>query len=95
VPLLKTPRQAPPPVEEAPRAERPGVTASEDPALLVYVPVQVQTVRLAYEVVGYWLLVTLPWVVGALLVWMWYPAVLKVLRRGRRRRWALARGYRP
>jgi len=94
VPLLKTPRQAPPPVEEAPRAERPGVTASEDPALLVYVPVQVQTVRLAYEVVGYWLLVTLPWVVGALLVWMWYPAVLKVLRRGRRRRWALARGYR-
>ncbi|MEQ4210111.1 transglutaminaseTgpA domain-containing protein [Actinopolymorpha sp. B9G3] len=93
VPVLKTATRTPPP-EEAPKSERPGVTASEDRALLVYVPVRVQTVRLAYEVVGYWLLVTLPWVLGVLVVWMWYPAVLKVLRRGRRRRWAHARGYR-
>lgn len=94
VPLPKTPERTPPPVDEAPQSQRPDVQASEDRALLVYVPVRVQTVQLAYEFVGYWLLMALPWVLGGLLVWMWYPAVLKVLRRGRRRRWAAERGLR-
>jgi hypothetical protein len=94
VPLPMTPAQAPPPVEPAPEAQRPGVTASEDRALLVYVPTRVRTVSLAYEFVGYWALVILPWVLAALLAWMWYPALLKVLRRGKRRRWAAARGPR-
>ncbi|TDE09896.1 transglutaminase domain-containing protein [Jiangella asiatica] len=94
VPQPRSPEQAPPPVEAAPEAERPEVTASEDRALLVYVPTRVQTVRLAYEFVGYWVLVIVPWVLALVLAWVWYPAVLKVLRRGKRRRWAAARGLR-
>lgn len=94
MPALKSPTRTPPPTDEAPQSERPDVSASGDRALLVYVPTRVQTVRLAYELIGYWALVTLPWVIGALLVWMWYPAMLKQLRRGRRRRWAIARDFR-
>lgn len=94
VPALKTPKRTPPPTDEAPQNQRPDVSASGERALLVYVPTRVQKVELAYEVIGYWVLVTLPWIVGLLLVWMWYPAFLKVLRRGKRRRWALARGHR-
>jgi hypothetical protein len=94
VAIPKTPDRVPPVAEEAPRSENPQVQAGEDRALLVYVPTEVQSVRLAYQSVGYWLLVILPWVVAALLAWMWYPAVLKALRRGRRRRWAANRGVR-
>jgi hypothetical protein len=81
----------------------PGQSTSEDGSgsdgssatalgLTVYVPVGLDSPRLFYETVRYWLMMATPMVAALALLWVFYPAGVKVARRARRRRWAHQRG---
>lgn len=93
VPLLGTPPRAQGTLNTT-KNPNPTVRPAEDLALTVYVPVQQPTLRLFYTLARYWAIRVLPWVLGVALVLWAYPALLKVLRRNRRQRWAAARGPR-
>lgn len=91
VPVVGTPPRARPSLAEQERTTDPSIRPSEELALIVYVPVRLQTIRLLYVTVRYWLLVALPFVAGGLFVIGFYPWVLKMARRLRRRRWTAGR----
>ncbi len=70
----------------------PQLRASEDLALVVRVPVELESLRQLYDDVRFYLLVSVPWLLLAVLVIVFYPALVKVARRWRRRRWAREQG---
>lgn len=66
--------------------------ATADLALVVHVPVRLDSLHQLNEDVRYWVLVTLPWLLLVLVVVVFYPGGLKALRAARRRRWARRHG---
>ncbi len=92
VPIIGTPPKAKASLTPAQKNENPAVRPTEELALLVYVPIRLQSVQLLYEIVRFWVLQALPWLFAAVLAFAFYPGALKILRRFRRRRWALAHG---
>jgi hypothetical protein len=88
VPILGTPPRALASLRPEQKNKNPAVRPTGDVAVLVYVPVKLQTIQLLYVVVRYWLLRAVPIAAGLVLVLAFYPGVLKLLRRQRRRRWA-------
>jgi len=93
VPIVGTPPRAKASLSDEERQRDPSVRPSEELALVVYVPVKLETIRLVYIAVRYWFLVALPFVIGLALIGGFYPWALKSIRRYRRRRWA-AKGMR-
>lgn len=77
-----------------PQNQNPNVRPSDELALVVHIPIRLQSVRLAYLAVRYWLGVVLGFVAGALALWFLVPGALKTIRRTRRTRWARANGVR-
>jgi len=69
------------------------VEASDDLNLVVYVPVRLQSIFLLYQVIRYWVLASLPPLLGLLLVWAFYPGLVKAARRVKRTRWAQGQGH--
>ena len=76
------------------RDRNPRIQPTEQLALVLYVPVQLQSIRLLYVIARFWVLVSLPFIVFALLLWSFYPGALKMARSARRRRWARKAGDR-
>lgn len=92
VPVVGTPPKAKASLSNEDRNEDPRVVPTEELALVVFVPVRSESIRLVYELVRYWATIVVPIAVGFLALVAGYPAALKAVRTSRRRRWALGRG---
>lgn len=88
IPIVGTPPRARPSTSTETKNQNPAVHATDDLALIVYLPVRVHTLLPIYVIARYWLLVALPFVAVAVLLVIFYPAPVKLLRRRRRKSWA-------
>jgi transglutaminase-like putative cysteine protease len=88
VPITGSPPRAKSSFSRAPKKEDPLVKATDDLALVVYVPVRLTTVQLLYTQVRYWTVRVLPLALAVVAVWALVPSALRALRRWRRRQWA-------
>lgn len=91
VPVIGTPPRAQTSISQDEQQQDPAIRPTEELALLVYVPIRLESIRLAFVVVRYWLGVVLPFAIAALLVYAFYPGAVKAARRFRRHRWASGR----
>ncbi len=94
VPILGTPPRAKPSTSSAQRNEDPSVRPTDELALLVYVPIELSSVRLAYVLARHYLLTALPWLLALALVFAFYPSLVRAARRTARRRAAARLGPR-
>lgn len=94
VPIVGTPPKAKSSINDNDKKDDPTIRPTEELALLVYVPVKLQSIQLLYEVVRYWLFRALPIAAAALLAFLFFPGVVKMLRTVLRRRWAHVHGPR-
>jgi hypothetical protein len=94
VPVVGTPPRAKSSLSSAKKNQDPTVRPTDELAMLVYVPIRLQSIQLLYEVARYWAVHVLPFGLALGLVVAFYPGVLKALRRQRRRRWAQRAGLR-
>lgn len=95
VPILGTPPRAKASLSNEQKNDDPRVVATEELAVTVYVPVRFQSVRLLYELVRYWLKIVVPILLGLATLIAGYPALFKLARTRRRRRWARDHGPVP
>ena len=86
VPIVGTPPRARVSLSTEEQKGDPSVQASDELALVTYVPVRLQTVQLVYVLVRYYALAALPFLLGGLVLLLGYPATLRTLRRSRRAR---------
>ncbi|HEX9713823.1 MAG TPA: transglutaminaseTgpA domain-containing protein [Actinomycetota bacterium] len=93
VPVVGVPPRARSSLSPDEQQENPNVLPTEELALIVHVPVLRETQLLLFVTVRWWLARALPVAAGALLVWWLLPGVVKVMRRVRRRRWAVSEGF--
>ncbi|MBC7375010.1 MAG: transglutaminase domain-containing protein [Frankiales bacterium] len=94
VPIVGTPPRARASTAAGARNDNPSVRPTDELALVVYVPVELSSTRLAYVLVRYYALRSLPFLLGIGLLAAFYPALIKVLRRTARRRAAARLGPR-
>lgn len=94
VPVVGVPPRARASLDQRTSDANPRIRPTEQLALVLYVPVRLETIQLLYSVARYWIAIALPFVVAALLAWIFSPGLFKMLRRLRRRRWARALGVR-
>jgi hypothetical protein len=94
VPIVGTPPQARASTAAGQRNDDPSVRPTDELALVVYVPVEESSARLAYVLVRYYALRALPFLAAIGLLAAFYPAVVKALRRAARRRAAARLGPR-
>lgn len=88
VPIVGTPPQARVTLSKDQKNADPSIRASRELALVTYVPVREQTVRLLYVLVRYYASIALPLAaLGGLLLFL-FPAVVKAVRRTARGRQA-------
>lgn len=92
VPLVGTPPRAAASLSQQAKLQDPSVRPSDDLALVVYVPVRQESVAQLFQVIRYWLLVAVPIAAAGIATYLLYPALCKLVRSGRRRRWAAAHG---
>ena len=92
VPLLGKPAQARSSLSDAEQREDPSVRPTDELALITYVPVRLQTITLLFELVRHYLIQALPILLALVVAVVYYPALLRLVRRGRRRRWAQRHG---
>jgi hypothetical protein len=92
VPIVGKPPKAKSSLRPADKKNDPTIRPTDELALIVYVPIRLQTIRLLYVLVRYWLFRALPIGLAGLLVLMLYPGVVKMARRLLRRRWAAGYG---
>lgn len=88
VPIVGTPPRAQSSLSASSKNRNPSVKPSENLTLYSYVPVRLKSIQLIYTVVRYWAGLLIPAVLSALLAIWLYPGLVKVLRSGRRKRWA-------
>ena len=84
VPIVGTPTKARASLSTDQQNSDPSVQASQELALVTYVPVRLQTVRLLYVQVRFYALAALPFLLGGLVVLLAVPGLLRLLRRYRR-----------
>ena len=94
VPIVGTPPRAKPSTAAGERNEDPSVRPTDELALLVYVPIELSSVRLAYVLARHYLLASLPWIVGFGVLVAFYPSLVRLARRTARRRTAARLGAR-
>ena len=92
VPLVGTPPRAKASVSENEKNEDPAVLATQDLALVVYVPVQLETIELLYQRLRYWASIIVPLLAALGLAMAAWPYPAKRLRSWQRRRWAMGTG---
>ena len=93
VPLIGQPEKARTELDSDPNARfNPAILPSDDVAVEVYVPVEVQNLRLLYERLREMLFRILPFAAVAGIAYVGWPAAAKARRRQKRRRWAAERG---
>ncbi|MDT7538976.1 MAG: hypothetical protein QOI82_2561 [Actinomycetota bacterium] len=86
VPIVGTPPRAKSSLRPGQRNNDPSVRPTDELALVVYAPVQQSSVRLAYVYFRYYALRALPGGLVALLLVVFYPGAVKLVRRLLRRR---------
>jgi hypothetical protein len=93
VPIIGTPPKAASSLNNRPKKQ---TTASVAALLdmLLYVPVEQHTYEATYLIIRWWAIRVLPGLLGLVLLYLFYPGLLKMWRRQRRRRWAAAFGPR-
>jgi hypothetical protein len=95
IPIIGTPPKAKPSISDKEKKDDPNVVPTDELAISVYVPVERQDLRLLFEIVRFYLVRIGPVLLALAALVIGYPAGLKVVRTGRRRRWAAARGHLP
>jgi transglutaminase TgpA-like protein/transglutaminase superfamily protein len=88
VPIVGVPPRAQTSLGREQQQVNPIVRPTEQLALVLYVPVRLRTIRLAYVVARYWIVVAAPFILAVLAILIFYPGLLKTLRRARRSLWA-------
>jgi hypothetical protein len=91
VPIIGTPRKAQPSLSEDPKQQT-KIPPTDQLALSLYIPVRTVSVRLLYEQVRYYAWRVLAIGGGLIALIVCYPALFKLIRRWRRRRWASGYG---
>jgi hypothetical protein len=86
VPIVGTPPRAKSSLRPGQRNNDPSVRPTDELALVVYAPVRLRSLRLAYVLVRYYAVRVLPLLVLGGLLLAFYPAVVKAVRRVARRR---------
>lgn len=94
VPIVGTPPRAKASLSDAEKNKDPRVVPTDELGLIVYVPVELRTIQQLYEVVRYAATIVVPILLAIISLLAGYPALLKLLRTARRRRWAAAGGGR-
>jgi hypothetical protein len=93
VPLIQTPPKAKASLDSDPNARfDPTIQPSEDVAVELYVPIEVDDITQLYQQIRSLLLRALPFVLLLLAVYLALPAVRRALRRRKRRAWAATIG---
>jgi len=93
VPIIGAPPKAKTDLNTDPNAKfNPTVQPSDDIAVELYIPIQLENLRQLYQRVRDVMLQLLPSAVVLLVVYLALPFMHKARRRGKRRRWAAARG---
>ena len=92
VPIVGTPPKAKASLSDKEKRQDPTVQATDELALIVYVPIKEQKFTLLFEIVRYWALRVVPTLIGLVLVAVFYTGLVRVVRRTIRRRWAASRG---
>jgi hypothetical protein len=92
VPIVGKPPKAKSSLRPADKKNDPTIRPTDELALIVYVPIRLQSIRLLYVLVRYWLYRALPVGLLGLLVLLLYPGLVKMARRLLRRRWAAGYG---
>jgi hypothetical protein len=94
-PLIATPQQAKSTLDSDPNAKFDlNVQPSEDVAVELYVPIELENIQLLYERIRHRVAQAAPWVALAVAMYLVWPAAMRSLRRTRRRRWAATLGPR-
>lgn len=88
VPIVGKPPRAKSSLSDADKQEDASVRPTDELALITYVPVRLESITLLFETVRFYALQALPVALGSLLLLVFYPVGLRLLRRTRRRRWA-------
>jgi hypothetical protein len=88
VPIVGTPPKAQASLDTQLKKHDPSVQSSDLLDLKVYVPIKLSTYQLLFSIVRYWLIRALPVLLGLVLVGLFYPGLIKIARRAKRRRWA-------
>lgn len=88
VPIVGTPPKAQANLDTKPKKVNPTIVPSSRLSEVIYVPVKLASLQALYTIILYWLVRVLPIVIAGLLGLLFYPGLLKLLRRQRRRRWA-------
>jgi len=91
VPLTGVPPKAKPSTSQEQKNEQP-IQVSDQLAVIVYIPIRYQTVKLLYEYVRYWLVYVAPYLIVTIALIVAYPWLFKLARTQRRRRWGRKRG---
>jgi len=86
VPIVGTPPQARVTLSKDQKNADPSIRASRELALVTYVPVRIQTVRLLYVLVRYYASIALPLALLGGLLLLLFPALVKAVRRTARGR---------
>ncbi|MFN2462974.1 MAG: transglutaminase-like domain-containing protein [Candidatus Dormibacteria bacterium] len=88
IPIIGTPPQAKASTSTQAKNNQSTIRAVDALALIVYLPARVHTLLPLYVLLRYWLAVAIPFVLAVVLLAVFYPGFVKVLRSRRRRRWA-------
>jgi TgpA N-terminal domain/Transglutaminase-like superfamily len=91
-PIVGTPPKAQPSLNNEAKNVEEAIRPAEELSLQIYLPVQNENPLFLFQVVRYWLVTALPFVLLAVLLIAAAPWLLKQWRRQRRVRWALAGG---
>lgn len=95
VPLIGAPNQAEASLDSDPNARfNPTIEPSDDVAVEVYLPFELEDLTLLYQQIRDVLLAYGPLVLFVIAAWVGWPVAMKAVRRARRRRWAAAIGPR-
>lgn len=91
-PIVGKPPRAQSSFTDSQKNEDESVRPTDELALITYVPIRLQSLTLLFEVVRYYLLQVVPAILAVVGLIMFYPGLLRSLRRRRRSRWAERHG---
>jgi hypothetical protein len=86
LPIIAKPKQAQQDLSHSPKNQH--ILANGQIAVQVFVPYRLVTAKQLYEIVRWWLEVSLPILLGLLGLYLGWPSVARARRRAKRRRWA-------
>jgi hypothetical protein len=92
VPLVGTPPKAKSSLSDEEKRDDPAVSAAQELALVVYVPVELETIELLFQRVRHWASIAIPLLALLALASVGWPVVAKTVRRNRRHHWATRHG---